>query len=92
LLEETGYEADTMEQVAEGTPSAGITDEVISIFLAGGLKKVGKGEGDGSEQITLHEVPVPEVEAWLKEKRRAGILVDLKVYSALYFARCDTAK
>src|ERR1700712_1085171 len=40
LLEETGYEADTMEQIAEGTPSAGITDEVISMFLARGLKKV----------------------------------------------------
>ena len=34
LLEETGYEAQEMEKVAEGTASAGITDEVISIFSA----------------------------------------------------------
>ena len=49
------------------------------------LKKTGKGEGDGSEQITLHEVTVDEVVAWLERKRQEGRLVDLKVYSGLYF-------
>jgi ADP-ribose pyrophosphatase len=85
LLEETGYEADEMEFLTEGTPSAGIADEIITLFRASGLKKTGKGEGDGSEQITLHEVAVNEVISWLEQKRQAGLLVDLKVYSGLYF-------
>jgi len=86
LLEETGYDAATFEFLADGTASAGITDEVICLFRASGLKKVGAGEGDGSEQITLHEVPVDRVRTWLDERRAEGKLVDLKVYAGLYFA------
>jgi ADP-ribose pyrophosphatase len=85
LLEETGYEAAEMRQVAEGTPSAGITDEVITIYRATGLKKTGLGEGDGSEQITLHEIEVSRVVQWLEAQRAAGKLVDLKVYAGLSF-------
>jgi ADP-ribose pyrophosphatase len=87
LLEETGYAADKMEFLADGTASAGIADEIISLFRATGLRRVGVGEGDGSEQITLHEVEVGRVPQWLTEQRAAGKQVDLKVYGALYFAR-----
>jgi ADP-ribose pyrophosphatase len=87
LLEETGYEAKEMTRVAAGAASAGITDEVITLFRATGLRKVGAGEGDGHEQITTHEVPLDRVEAWLKEQERVGKLIDLKVYSGLYFVR-----
>ena len=90
LLEETGYEAGEMTFLAEGPPSAGITDEIITLFRATGLKKTGKGEGDGTERITLHEVAVDRVPAWLEEQRKAGRLVDLKVYSGLYFASRST--
>ncbi|HEX8911705.1 MAG TPA: NUDIX hydrolase [Humisphaera sp.] len=87
LLEETGYEAERMEQVAAGAASAGLSDEVITLFRATGLRKTGAGEGDGHEQITTHEVPVAEVEAWLDRQVAAGKLVDLKVYAGLWFAR-----
>lgn len=86
LLEETGYEASEMKYMAEGAASAGLCDEVITFFKAGGLKKVGKGGGDESENITVHEVPVNEVPAWLDQKRREGYEVDLKIYGGLYFA------
>lgn len=89
LLEETGYEAAAMTLLAEGVPSAGITDEIITLFRATGLKKTGKGEGDGSEQITLHEVAVDDVPAWLEAQRNAGRLVDLKIYSGLGFVTRD---
>ena len=85
LLEETGYAATTIEYLGEGTSSAGITDEIITLFRATGIKKVGAGEGDGSEQITVHEVAVAEVADWLKARRDEGKLIDLKVYGALYF-------
>ena len=85
LMEETGYEAGEMNYLAEGAASAGITDEVINLFRATGLRKTGTGEGDGSEDITVHEVPVAGVRQWLDERRAEGCLIDLKVFAGLYF-------
>ncbi len=92
LLEETGYEAREMEQVAEGPPSAGISDEVMTLFIARGLRKTGAAEGDGSEDITVHEVAVDKVPAFLRRKAREGCMIDLKVYGGLYFVQQDAAK
>ena len=86
LLEETGYSARQMKRVAGGAASAGMTDEVITLFVATGLKKTGDAKGDGSEDITVHEVAVGDVTAWLDARTREGKLVDLKVYAGLYFA------
>ena len=87
LLEETGYEARQMQRVAAGAASAGMTDEIITLFRATGLRKTGEGSGDETEDITVHEVPLADVEHWLAEQERAGKLVDLKVYCGLCFAR-----
>ena len=85
LLEETGFEAGHWELVAEGPPSAGITNEYLHLFLARGLRKVADGGGDHEEDITVHEVPLAEIHAWLAEQARRGAMVDLKLYSGLYF-------
>lgn len=87
LFEETGYEAATMEELFRGVPSAGLTSEEITFFLARGLKKTGAGGGDASEDITVHAVPIDRVETWLMEQAAAGFGIDAKVFSALYFAR-----
>jgi ADP-ribose pyrophosphatase len=87
LLEETGCEAGQMQRVAAGAASAGMTDEIITLFRATGLRKTGEGSGDETEDITVREVPLADVEHWLAEQERAGKLVDLKVYCGLYFAR-----
>ena len=87
LLEETGYEARDMTRVAAGAASAGLSDEIITLFLATGLKKTGKGEGDGGEQITLQEPPLAGIEEWLRQKEAEGCVIDLKVYAGLYFAQ-----
>lgn len=84
LLEETGYEAADMQFIFEGAASAGITDEIITFFRAIGLKKVGPAAGDGGEQITVHEIQLANVHPWLEAQRKAGKVIDLKVYSALY--------
>jgi ADP-ribose pyrophosphatase len=86
LFEETGYEAREMTLLGAGTASAGICDEVITLFRATGLKKTGPGAGDGSEQITVYEVPLAGVEKWLAEKVNEDYQIDLKVYGGLYFA------
>jgi len=87
LEEETGYRAAKITHLASGTASAGLCDEIITLFRAEHLKKVHNGGGDPSEQITVHEIPLNQVEEWLARQTQKGKLVDLKVYSALYFAR-----
>jgi len=87
LEEETGYRAARMTQVASGTASAGLCDEIITLFRAEDLQKVSEGGGDETESIIVHEIPVDAVEDWLKLQISQNKLVDLKVYSALYFAK-----
>jgi ADP-ribose diphosphatase len=86
LLEETGYEAQRMELLMSGPPSAGMCSEIISFFFASGLTRVGEGGGDHLEDILVHEVPLAETADWLASRARDGMLVDPKVYAGLYFA------
>lgn len=87
LLEETGYAADHVEELTTGPAGSGITSELVTLFRATGLRRVHDGGGVAHEQITVHEVPLDEVDAWLAEKGRSGVLVDPKVYAGLYFVR-----
>ncbi len=87
LLEETGYRAEALERVAEGPISTGVSDEVITLFLARRAVRVGPGGGDDSEEIVVHAVPLGEVESWLRAQEAGGTLVDVKVFAGLYFAR-----
>ncbi|MCL2701814.1 MAG: NUDIX hydrolase [Phycisphaerae bacterium] len=85
LLEETGYEARTMRPVARGAASAGLCDEIITLMLAGGLTRTGTGGGDEHEAITVHEVPLTDLLAWLGQRQTGGAVIDVKVYAALAF-------
>ena len=87
LLEETGYTADTMEYLMEGPASSGLTTEVISFFLAQGLRRKAGGGGEGSESIQVHEVPLSGIAEWLHQKAESGVLVDPKIYAGLFFCR-----
>lgn len=89
LLEETGYEAAGIELLFPGPPSAGLASEVVTFFKATGLRKVAKGGGEGHEDITVHEIPLGEIDAWLRRKSAEGLLVDPKVYTGLYFVTRD---
>jgi len=84
LLEETGYRAQRMEPLFEGAPSAGLSDEHITFFVATGLEKVALGGGDESEDIAVHEVPLDDVFAWLRARQDAGAVLDAKIFSPLY--------
>lgn len=87
LEEETGYTPARLEQVAHGPSSPGLSDERLIFYLAHGVKKTGPGGGDEHEDITVHLVPLDRVEAWLGEQEQAGRVIDVKVWSGLYFAR-----
>lgn len=86
LIEETGYSAKKMKHLTTGPVSAGFGNETLSMFLAKGIEKIGKGGGIDGEDIVVHEVALNRVPAWLRKKQRTGVLVDPKVYACLYFA------
>ena len=85
LVEETGYEAETMELLLEGYPSAGLCSERLTLFRAGSLKKVGPGGGDESESIIVHEVKLCDIDKWLADQQKAGKAIDMKIHTGLYF-------
>ncbi len=87
LFEETGYRAAKMVKVIDGPGSGGSSADIVTIARAFGLKKKGKGGGDATEAITVHEVPLDKVDTWLAQKKKAGVLVDPKVYAGLYFLK-----
>jgi ADP-ribose pyrophosphatase len=86
LREETGYAATGFEQLTLGPTSAGLTSECIRLVWAMDVKKAGPQSLQGDEQITLHLIPLAEVDAFLNQRVAAGELIDPKVYAALYFA------
>ncbi len=87
LVEETGYEAAEVRFLFSGPSSPGLTSETLSFYLATGLRRVAAGGGVDSEDITLHEVPLEGIDAWLAERVAEGIVVDPRIYSGLYFLR-----
>jgi ADP-ribose diphosphatase len=84
LIEETGYDAARIEPVVHGPASSGLTSETVTLFMATGLRRVGAGGGVAHEEITVHEVPLNEVEDWLCSKARDRFLIDPKIYAGLY--------
>lgn len=85
LEEETGYTADNIEVILTGPNSAGLCSEVVTLFLAKGVRKVSAGGGVEGEDIVTHEVPVEGLLGWLQDANARGVLVDPKVLSALAF-------
>lgn len=87
LLEETGYAAAKMELLTIGAASSGLTSELVTLFHASGLQRAGTGGGVAHEEITVHEVPLAEIDGWLEDKAKAGVLIDPKIYAGLYFLK-----
>jgi ADP-ribose pyrophosphatase len=87
LEEETGYTCDSVERLAHGPSSPGITSERVSFYRAHNPRRKGEGGGVGGEDITVHTVPLASIVEWLQSKEREGILIDLKLWGGLYFLR-----
>src|SRR5688572_27576255 len=82
LEEETGYVCTTVERLAKGPSSPGITSEMVTLYRARGVTKKGEGGGVGGEDITVHAIPRGELKSWLGQQTA---LIDLKVWAGLYF-------
>lgn len=85
LEEETGFRAKVGKVVFTGPVAPGLTSEIMYLVRAGGLTRVHAGGGVGSEEITVHLVPVKDVPRWLERKGREGFLVDPRIYVGLQF-------
>lgn len=86
LLEETGYRAGSLQALPVCATTPGMTDEMVSFFLATDLEAVQPGGGVEGENITVHTVPLAEVAGWLAKRSREGLVVAAKVYAGLFFA------
>jgi len=86
LIEETGYRAAYFDELLTCPSTPGMSDEIVSIFYAGGLEKVGAGGGNDDENITVHSVPLENATAWLEARMAEGIMVDPKIYAGLFWA------
>jgi len=86
LFEETGYRASSLEELLTSPSTPGMADEMITIYFASGLKRVGPGGGDGNEDITVHHVPLESAPEWLEARMADGIMLDPKIYAGLFWA------
>ncbi|MFI4916307.1 MAG: NUDIX hydrolase [Phycisphaerales bacterium JB060] len=68
LIEETGYEAATLEPSGRFYTTPGMTDEVMHLFVARGLTHVGQDLDEG-EHIEVHEVKADEALAMIEDGR-----------------------
>jgi ADP-ribose pyrophosphatase len=84
LEEETGWTADHAEVLMIGPTSSGASSEKIAFVRATGLRKVGEGGGDASEDITVHAIPRVRAAAWLVEKMGQGYQLDAKLWAGLW--------
>lgn len=94
LLEETGLQATSITHLMDCPTSAGMTDEVVSFFLATGLKQVAPGGGVAGEDIVIHIVPLAKAHEFLVTCAQSGRMVAAKALAGLHLAavakRADT--
>ena len=86
LFEETGYQADSLEELLTSPSTAGMASEILTFYFASGLQRTGPGGGDVSEDITVHVVPLDEATAWLEAPPSERILIDGGIYTGLFWA------
>jgi len=85
LEEETGFTADRIERLGEFYSSPGMLSEAFTLVRAHGVRKIGEGGGDHSEDIQVHLVPRAEVQNFIEQKRAEGLGVDAKLLLLLNY-------
>ncbi len=85
LLEETGFSAAHAEILFDAPTTAGITSEWAWFIRMRGLRRVHAGGGVDDEDIRTHLVPLHSACHELEALRAAGLAIDVRVFSALYW-------
>jgi ADP-ribose pyrophosphatase len=84
LREETGFAARSIEEVANGPISAGMTTERVTFFLAQDLQ-AGRQMLDAGEDIKVHRVPLKQLSSFFDACSSRGAEIDLKIFAGLHF-------
>ncbi|WP_414639498.1 NUDIX hydrolase [Allosphingosinicella sp.] len=79
LEEETGYRAERVVDLGRFHASPGMSSEGFTLLRAEGLTKVGEGGGIENEDIKVHRIRLQDVAAFVEEKRREGVKMDVKM-------------
>ena len=85
LEEETGYTAESVERLGEFYSSPGMLSEGFTLVRAHGVRKIGEGGGDESEDIRVHLVPRADIANFLEQKRAEGFGMDAKLLLLLNY-------
>jgi len=83
LEEETGYRAAELTDAGEFFSSPGLVTESFTLVIAKGLTRVGDGGGVHGEDITVHRVPLADIEDFVARQRAAGKAIDVRVLMLL---------
>jgi ADP-ribose pyrophosphatase len=89
LEEETGYRAETIEDLGDFYSSPGMASESFTLVRATGLTRVGDGGGDHDENITVHRVPIAGIADFVAAKRAEGLGIDVKLLLLLAGSMLD---
>lgn len=79
LEEETGFRAGRIENLGQFYASPGMVSECFHLMRAHDLERVHEGGGVEGEGITVHVVPLGELESFLASKRAEGCGMDVKL-------------
>lgn len=79
LEEETGFTADRVERLGDFYSSPGMLAEAFTLVRVHGVRKIGEGGGDDSEDIEVHLVARGDVPNFLEQKRAEGFGIDAKL-------------
>lgn len=83
LEEETGFTAQRVESLGDFHASPGMVSESFTLVRAHGLRRIGEGGGVHGEAITTHLVPKADIAAFVANRRKAGVAVDVKLLALL---------
>jgi len=83
LLEETGYEVDSLELLYGGPFNGGLTSDEMAVYLGQNARRVGDPTPDPAEEIEVILVPLAKLFDFLSSTK--DIKVDIKVASIIPF-------
>jgi len=85
LEEETGFTGDRVERLGEFYASPGMLSESFTLVRVHGVRKIGEGGGDDSEDINVHLVARGDIPNFVEQKRAEGFGVDVKLLIFMNF-------
>lgn len=85
LEEETGFTGERVERLGDFYSSPGMLAESFTLVRVHGVRKIGDGGGDDSEDINVHLVARADIPNFLEQKRAEGFGIDVKLLLLLNY-------